>query len=582
MSEIREAAGRSEGAVMQLTWRTALSRRRFLQAMGLGVTAAVLGGCAATEAPTKAPTQIAAPSGEPSTGGGNRTIRLANSVSQGLFEPPQPFTLRTGPAYVQMSLLFDSLVWRDSGMEPIPWLAEDWTSSADGTEWSFTLRDGLKFHDGQPLTARDVAFAYKYVAKWAGSFFSTVGDVLQEATAPDERTAKITLKGPYAPFLSGVAAQIPILPEHMWSTVEDPLKFTAKEAFIGSGAYSLEQMSETERSFLFTASPSFFLGQPYVQRLEFISVGDELVALKAGQIDMANPTVMEGLPKDVIASFRADPKYAVVEAPGEGTTALHFNLAKGVPYDDVRFRQAIVYGINRRELVDRVVGGTGDIGSAGFLSPGNPYTSKNVEPYEYDVERARVLLDDAGCKLVDGRRQRPDGTPLVLSLLFGSSLVRVAEYVRGQLALLGITVELKSADQGTANQLQSAGNYEVSLVTYGGLGGDPDFLRRAFSSPEQAKFWWKAWGYSNPDLNRMAAEQMKAIDGGERRAIVEKMQQTVAKDVPVMPLYYPIRFLIYDPTVFDGWYFTPVWTPLPTNKHAFITGQKTGLAIRQQ
>lgn len=585
-----------------------IGRRPFLKAAGLGAIAYLVGGCVsatptttpaaspATQTPVPSATATAIYMASPSATatsasvasgatGTRPVIRMLGNPAQGMFEAPQPFTIRTGPGAIRSELIFDSLLWRDSTLQPIPWLAESWTSVTGDMEWTFRLRDGLKFQDGKPLTADDVAFSYEYIAANKPGFYSSLVDVLAGAQVVDERSVRISLKAPYAPFLNGIAATTPVLPKHIWSTVTDPAKFTDKSAYVGSGAYRLAEMNEAEGSFLFEANDSFFLGKPYVGRIEFIPVGDELVALKAGNIDMANPSANPsatmGVPNEVLSYFKADPKYAILQGPGEVAAALHFNLSHGAPYDNVSFRQAVVYAVDRQDLVKRVLGGNGDVGSAGFLSPGNPFANKNVESYAYDPQRAKSLLDEAGYKEQDGQRRLPDGSPLGITLLLASSNTSTAELLRSQLAVVGVKVDFKPVDPATAMQLQTAGNYDVSLVTYGGLGSDPDFLRQTYDSPAAAKFWWKAWGYSNPELTRLGKEQMQATDENKRRELVNEMQVIVATDVPLMPLFYPTRFVIYVPAVFDDWYFTPLWKPLPTNKHAFITGQKTGLSIRQ-
>lgn len=568
--------------------RQTLTRRAVLRTAGGGALALsvpwILAGCGrGASSPTVGALSAGSPATAASPAAATRpTIRVAGGAAQGQFEYPQPFGFQTGPGFVRMSYLFDALAWRDSTVKPIPWLAEGWEASSDGKAWTFRLRQGARFHDGQPLTTDDVVFSYQYIRQHATNWYSALVEALDTAEKRDEQQVTITLKAPFAPFLNAIAATVPILPKHIWEQVDDPQKFVDKRAYIGSGPYTLASFSEAESTFLFVGNDQFFLGSPFVRRIEYVPAADQLIALKAGGIDAASPGGQgQGVPNEVLAPFRQDPKYAVLDAPGEATTALHFNLSRGAPYSNVLFRQAVVYAIDRQELVQRILLSNGTPGSAGYLAPSNPYASSNVQRYDYDPNKARALLDQAGYPEQDGQRRKPDGSPLVIPLLFAASLARTAELIRSQLAKVGLTVTLNSVDPGTANQMQGQGNFDLSLVTYGGLGSDPDFMRRAFSSPPQARFWWKAWGYDNPTLNQLAVTQLRTIDDAKRRQIVSQMQQIIAEDIPVMPLYYPTRFLIYVPAVFDAWYFTPLWNPLPMNKHAFVTGQKTGLAIRK-
>lgn len=563
-----------------MDWNRPFGRRSLLKAAGASFAAYLLSGCAPTApAPSTAANPTAASSG--GTAGEGRTVRMFAMQGQGLFEAPNPFGSRTGPGMQQASYLFDSLLSRDSTVNPIPWLAESWSSSPDGLEWTFKLRQGMKFHDGQSLSAEDVEFSYSYLASNPCTHSSAITTAVKDVKAVDENAVKMTLKAPYAPFLNNVAATVPIIPKHIWSTVTDPKKFTDPKAFIGSGPYTLGSMNPSDSSMLFVANDGFYLGRPYVKRLEFIPTGDEFVALKAGKLDAALPLPSSAVPPEAVAPFKDDPKFGILEAPGEATTALHFNLAKGAPYNDLAFRQAVIYAIDRQEIVNRVLGGNGDPGSAGFLPAPNPYSTKDVEQYAHNPQKAAELLDKAGYQLKDGQRQRPDGSPLTMPLLFASSLARVAELVRTQLSQIGVRVDLRSSDPGTASQLENAGNYEVALATYGGLGSDPEFMNRVYDSPDQVQLWYRAWGYKSAEFDRLAQAQLRTFDQASRMDLVRQMQQVVARDVPMMPLYYPRRFVIYVISVFDNWYFTPLSTPLALNKQAFVTGQKTGIAIKR-
>jgi peptide/nickel transport system substrate-binding protein len=580
-----------------MDWNRRLGRRSLFRLVGAGTGAYLLSGCApASPAPAQQSGSPAAPQASPIPTAGapatspavdtRPTVRMAAVRSQGIFEAPNPFTSNTGPAGEQTSYIFDSLVQRDSTVTPIPWLAEKWTSSSDGTEWTFNLRPGVRFHDGEPLTAADVEFSYQFLSSrppgQVGQLYRSVQEVVKDAEALDERTVRITLKTPFAPFLNSIASTTPVLPKHIWAGVSDPKTFNDPGAYLGSGPYRVSAMSETDSSMLFVANDDFFLGKPYVKRMEFLPFGDALVALKAGQLDMATPSAATGLSREALSPFRGDPKFAIIEAPGEATTALHFNLSRGEPYSDVSFRRAVFYAIDRQDMVDRLLGGNGEIGSAGFLPPANPYFSREVEQYPYDLQKARALLDEAGYGEQDGQRRMPDGSPLALPLLFASPSARVAEFIRNQLAQVGIKVDLRSVDPGTTSQLQGVGTYDLSIVTYGGLGSDPDFVRRTFGSPDSQQFWYKAWGYKNPEFDGPAAEQIRTFDDARRRSLVNQMQRIVSQDVPIMPLFYPNRYVIYVPEVFDAWYFTPLYRPLAMNKHFLVTGQKTGLSIRQR
>ena len=159
---------------------------------------------------------------------------------------------------------FDTLLWKDSTGQPISWLAESWKRSDDGREWRFTLRDGVKWQDGQPLTADDVVFTFDYLSNGPGKanpgIFGPVPGM--EVLAEGPQVVVFRLPSPIAPFEVTVAGRVPILPKHIWSGVSDPVKWRDPKALVGSGPYRLVTYDQPTGSYLFTANESYFLGPP--------------------------------------------------------------------------------------------------------------------------------------------------------------------------------------------------------------------------------------------------------------------------------------------------------------------------------
>lgn len=513
--------------------------------------------------------------------GGNIVLRLPG----GDFGYPSPFTYSRGPGYIRMSLIFDTLIWKDSeGL--IPWLATSWETSTDGLTWTFNLRDGVRWHDGRRLTADDVVFTFEYLKRQPAPLVRGV-EFVQAVRRAGENRVEVVLSRPYGPFLVNVAGSVPILPRHIWERVTDPLRFTGPEALIGSGPYRLVSYDQASGAYLYEANPDFWLGKPYVRRIELVPVSDALVALEQGAVDAASLPVEGGVPAEVVGRFERDPRFGVISQPGEWNPAIHFNLAKGPPYSDPNFRRAWAYAIDREELVRRILQGLGQPGNPGWLAYSNPWRNPNVEQYPFDPEKARALLDAAGYRDTngDGIRELPDGRPLEVPLYFESpAFVRVAEIIRDRLRAVGIALAFRPADRNTMDALTAAGNYEVAIISYGGLGGDPDYLRQIFSSRSPVRGFQRAHGYSNPQFDDLADRQLLTTDEATRRQLVYEMQAIIARDLPVLPLYYPTNYFIYRKGSFDAWYFTPggVGPGVPTtwNKHALVTGARKGLTIR--
>ncbi len=493
----------------------------------------------------------------------------------GFWGHPTPFGFNRGPGYMRASLLFDTLCWRDASGQTIPWLATDWRVSDDRKTWTFSLRQGVRWHDGEPFTADDVVFTFEYGRAHpdVGWFMVQLGEVESVTRLSDHQVA-IHLKRPFAPFLQTVAEAMFIIPKHVWEKVDDPKSYIEPDAFIGTGAYRLVKYSKEEGTYLYEANPDFFLGEPYVRRIEFVPVSDESLALLNG--DIAAFDKFGGVNEEFLAPFRQDP-FQIKQAPGEWGMFLYFNLEKDTPLRDVRVRRAIAHAIDRQALLDRVLLGFGDKGNPGFLPPSNPYYNPSVPDYPYDLEKAKALLAEAGY----------DGTPIQLAYSpdWIMASPRVAEILRAGFDAIGLKVEMVTMDQATIDAAAKEGNYEMLITGFGGLGSDPDQLRRIFHSQSKMVGFSRARGYQNPEFDQLSSAQVSMLDPEERRQAVNRMQVILAEDLPVVALYYTARVVVYNAEVFDNWYYTPSGfgggVPMPYNKHQFIVGLPEGLTIRR-
>ncbi len=542
---------------------------------------------AACVPPPTAPASPSAPSADveaPEAGASSPRVEVLR-LRGGNFGYPSPYGFFRGPGYTRMSFVFDTLIWKDASGEFIPWLATSWEVDPEGTLWTFTLRDGVTWQDGTPFRAEDVVFTFTYFAENPHPSFPLFGqaEVVASVEAVDERTVQIRLARPYAPFLARMVSVVPILPKHIWEKVDDPVQFRGEAALVGTGPYRLVSYDQAEGAYLYEANEDFWAGIPCVRRIELIPVSEPPLALREGQIH-AYSSVVRVLPREVVAAFEADPRFGILAAPGEWNLVLYFNLARGEPFQNRQFRQAVAHALDLQTMVDQVLLGDGLPGTPGWLPPANPWHNPDVKPYPYDPERANQLLDEAGYVDGDGDgiRELPDGRPLRLELLFGNWFSpRPAEMIQRWLADVGIEVVLQSVDRTTSDQRTAKGQYEMALVGHGGLGGDPSFMERVFSSRSRSRGFNRVHGYANPRFDELAAQQNVTVDPELRRQMVYEMQEILAQDVPVIPLYYPNRRHIFNAQVLDAWYFTPGGygggIPMAWNKHLFVTCRQTGM-----
>lgn len=553
-------------------------RWRRLAALAVSATM-VFGACGGdsdddTEGATSQTTEAAQPESV-------ERLRLAG----GDFGYPSPFGYVRGPGWLRAGYTFDTLLWEDSTGEPIPWLATKWTTSQDQKEWRFTIHQGAKFHDGQPVSVDDVVFSFDYLLSGPGSktqaFAVRSVSVVQEVVA-DGQDVVVRLKQPFAPFVEDIAQSVHIIPKHIWEPVTDPAKFRDPKALIGSGPYKLESLNEAEGSYLYVANEEFHLGAPYVKRLELVPARDELQALQRGELDAAGLNE-EGVPDEVLKPYENSEQYGLIKDPGNWNLALHFNLDKGFPYSEKKFRQAMAYAVDRKDMVDRILLGRGVPGSPGALAPEHPMAADELPAYDRDVEKAKSLLDEIGLKDTngDGTRELPDGTPFRQEVQTSNRFTpKSAELVKEYLRDVGIEVDIKSLDRAAADAAAQEGNFTMALVGYGGLMGDPETLSTRFSSTARGGGFSRAQGYKNPQFDVLAKSQLTTLDEAERKEQVAEMQKILAEDLPVISLYVPDRVMIYRKGGFSNWYFTPGCSPCgaTSNKHMLVTGRKTGFA----
>ncbi|MPZ67443.1 MAG: hypothetical protein GEU83_18740 [Pseudonocardiaceae bacterium] len=509
-------------------------------------------------------------------------VRLAGLPNFGY---PSPFAWVRGPGWLITGMSFDTLLWEDSTGDPIPWLASDWEESPDGLQWSFTLRDNARWQDGRPVTAQDVAFTVKYMTegpgKGEGGFAARGLKVVRDVAAEGDRRVVFRLKQPSAAFVDDVAARVYIIPEHIWADVTDPGKLRGPEATMGSGPYRLESLDDATGSMLYVANEDFYLGEPQVERLEFLPADDELAALQRGELDAAEVGLEDPVPQQQLDAFEADLQVQRLDAPGSWNRALHFNLDAGFPYDDGRFRHAVAYAIDREDLIERVMFGRGTPGSAGGLAPTHPYLADGLPTYDHDAERARRLLDELGMVDADGDgfRDLPDGSAFRPELLASNRFsARTPELIREYLRDVGIDTTVRILDQAAADEVAGTGAFTMTLAGYGGLMGDPDSLRTRYSSQGSGGSFSQATGYANPEFERLADAQLATTDPQQRRSMIVEMQRMVAADLPLLSLYVPDDTMFYNQQVFGSWYFTPGCSPCggTRNKHMFVTGQQAG------
>lgn len=485
---------------------------------------------------------------------------------------PTPFSFYPrGPGYVHLSLVYDTLVWKDEkGI--VPWLAESWGCSADGLTWTFRLRPSVRWQDGAPLSSRDVRFTFEYLKTHPVEWFpvSKAGRV----ETPDAATVRFHLEAPYAPFLGHLAGSVPIFPEHLWKDVPDPRAAALPDRAVGSGPYRLVQYDKAQGGYEYAANPDFFLGAPRVAKLRFVPAPDPVAALDSGAVDQAS------IPAALMDRFRTQPRFQLKSGPAYWVLALQMNRDRP-PFSQLDVRRAVAHAIDRRALVERAVPGGlegAHPASPGFLPPDSQWFDPScLERYPYDPTRSKELLQSSGIAGRDGDKvsDASEGNPMALTLITTSPYLREAELLQTWLGQVGFSIEVKVLDVKTLDARVREARYDLALSGHGGLGGDPSVIM-GFGTVNEGG--WSGQTPSTPEY-RLAAERLLAsADAAERRSLCQAMQRIYADELPTLPLYHPVTVIAYRPEVLRGWFFTAeggigIGVPMALNKLVFMRGE---------
>lgn len=471
-----------------------------------------------------------------------------------------------GPGYLRMTLLFDTLAWKDE-KGVIPWLAGQWQMSADGRTWTFDLRDNIRWHDGKALTAEDVVFTYEYLDQHPHPWFSReVKGVVERVEARGEKQVVFYLSRAYAPFLNNIAATVPVLPRHIWADIVDPASCTDTRAVMGSGPFRLTGYDKAAGSYNFEANRDYFRGVNKVDRLFFVKVGQPLMALQKGEIDGFNPDM------DQVALLKNNSNIRICEGNSFWIYRLLFNMSQDVT-GDIRFRQAMAHALNLPELVERAMHGGALPGSPGYISPElNEWYYTGITRYPYDPEKSRKLLEAMGYDRVNsqGIRENAAGQRLSLEMLTFQQ-GQDAEIIKQWLLMIGVEVRLRALEKSAHDKLIDSSQYQLAINGHGGIGGDPIFLNQLAAInaiPASAAL------YHNPEYLQLAEQQAYQTNPVERRQSLARMQSLLAEDLPTLPLYYRKSYFAYRPGKIEGWFYTSggiaMGIPTEMNKLVFL------------
>ena len=452
-----------------------------------------------------------------------------------------PYTFELG--YPLMTLVYDTLMWRDARGVPRPWLARSVSRSGGGRTITVRLRDGARWHDGRPVTAADVAFTFEHVAARPHPRFTPQLRNVESVAAPDDGTVVIRLREPSLGFLDQPLADLPILPRHIWDGLP-PNRLAPAGLPVGSGPYRLVEHERGVR-YVFRANRRYFRGRPAVSNVAvpIIRRADDMtLALERRQID-AIP-----VPLGPDAAARLDDLgVRVAKTPSYVGTVLMLNTRRP-PFDRPDMRRAVARAID----VDRVVLNLSDDptergavpATHGVLHPASRWAPQAALD-TFDEPRARVAFVELNGPPIRVLAPSNDelrleaGRQVVLALRRAGARARLVE--RGPRAL--------ARDVG---QDGFAPTFEAAIWSSPPLAShDPDFLRVVFGDPASAPLNYT--GYASGRFARLAQRVATAVGVRRRLTAVAAELRRLQRDAPVVPLFFFDGRFAYRPAVHDGW-----------------------------
>jgi peptide/nickel transport system substrate-binding protein len=407
-----------------------------------------------------------------------------------------------------------------------PMLATSWKASQGGKVWTFTLRSGVKFHNGQPLTADDVVYTYQQLSdpKNSSNALSTLTGVLKP-----EGVVKVD-SGTVAFHLEAANGNFPyVVSSDNYNAIIVPKGTdfaTWGKTMIGTGAFKLQSFSQGQ-SANFVANKSYWGGAPNLDSTEFSfyqSQQPQLLALQGGDVDV----VVQFVPTGAQAILSNASQYSIVRLKSSNHRELSMRNDQS-PFTDARVRQAIAYSLDRPAMVKALLEGYGEVGNDSPFAPSFPSTNTSVPQRTQNIAKAKQLLQAAG---------HPSFSVTLATEQY-EEVPQLATVIQAAAKQIGVTINLNVEPQSAYYGKATYGNSDwldatMSLVDYGSRGVPNVFLESPLSSDGP----WNAAHFKNPQYDKLVAQYVAAVDLQTQKTIAGKIQTLLLNETPIVIPYF--------------------------------------------
>jgi peptide/nickel transport system substrate-binding protein len=416
-----------------------------------------------------------------------------------------------------VDLVSEGLVHEDAALVPQPALAESWEISADGTVYTFALRQGVTFHNGRALVAGDVVYSIERVMNpdTASPWVSYTG-AIASVEAPDDATVVFTLSAPDASFLANLCRRgLSVVPQEEVEANGD-----LRQVMVGTGPFTFTEYVPNSQITLGRNADYWDAGKPYLDGLEIQIIPEDTArttALVSNTVDF-----IEFVPhKDIML---VDKEPALVLAGDQATNLrwIVFNLRRE-PFDNPEFRRAVAQGIDRQPIIDSAVFGYGTplLG----LYPSGFWAGYDGDLPEADMEGAAAAI---------GELTLPEGfRPQILSWAQYDFLNNTTIVFQEQLRQMGIESDIDPQENAIYLERFFGGDFDIAVMGAAGYLDPNDFMKQSLGTGETNN----AAGYSNPELDDLLAQGLAEQDQEARVEIYQQAQQVIIDDAPWIALY---------------------------------------------
>jgi peptide/nickel transport system substrate-binding protein len=448
--------------------------------------------------------------------GGKQTLKIGIPADVVTLDPQMATDLYSGMAYAQM---FEPIVQRDFKGEPAPALASKWQVAEDKVTWTFTIRTGVKFHNGKEMSMEDVKFSVdrmldpQAASPRQAQFAAAIASV---AVAGDTLTIK--LKQPNAAFLSLMANCYVVPKEVVTSLGKDGFA----KAPVGTGPYKFVERKADDHVTL-AAFDGYWGGKPAIDEVILRPIPDastRTVELETGGIDMM-PSVA---PADV-DRIKKNSNLKIETVTGANFRFLFFNMEKP-PFNDKRMRQAVAYAINKDQIVKTIYPGVAEV-AVGPIPPMSFAYDKNLKGIAYDPEKAKALLKEIG-----------NVPPIEFLTSSGDLNAREGQLIQAMLTAVGFKVTVKTLEWGAFLDTTKNGNYQFARL---GWTTTPEPNELVYNRYHTGKPDFNTSRYSNKQLDDLLDQGLIEQDQAKRTQIYQEAQRIIVDEVPEFHIFHEAR-----------------------------------------